>query len=299
MFSVARFLCTAWLVLGKTAVVDVSAFQAPQGVPVPTAVRSSVSFPHVPTPKSRSLLKKKYTPKLVLFESPQSEDGILEVGHDDDKLFDIQTTLALVGGQSVLVGVAVLAAYIVGTPNYGLGPDISFSPAALANGALLSLPLGVLAVFLDVIENRVPALQDVTKATQRSVLALLGGKWKPTVAVITALALGLAAGIGEEMLFRGVLQYELEARFGGFAAVTIASIIFGALHAVTPLYAFLASIASVYFGWLYTSSGNLTVPITTHALYDFLALMYCHYEVSKMSPTEQQAIAEWKAPMDP
>jgi membrane protease YdiL (CAAX protease family) len=156
---------------------------------------------------------------------------------------------------------------IVGTPNFGLGPDINFSVEPLVNGALWVGPLGVLAYVLDLVEERVPALQDVTKATQRSVLALLGGKWKPIIAVATASALGLAAGIGEEMLFRGVLQYELAARFGEFASVTVTSIIFGALHAVTPLYALLASLASVYFGWLYTSSGNLAVPIATHALY--------------------------------
>jgi uncharacterized protein len=241
--------------------------------------------------------------KIILFEAPENQDDILDIENssdaDDDKLFNIQTTISLVGGQSVLVGVAALAAAVVGTPNFGLGPGFSLSWDALTYGTLLSLPLGVLAIVLDVVEERVPALQDVTKATQRSVLALLGGKWKPAVAVITALALGIAAGVGEEMLFRGVLQYELEARLGGFVAVTVASLIFGALHAVTPLYAFLASLASIYFGWLYTSSGNLTVPITTHAVYDFLALLYCHYEVSKMTTAEQRALAEWKAPMDP
>jgi membrane protease YdiL (CAAX protease family) len=218
---------------------------------------------------------------------------------EGDQLFNIKTTLLLVGGQSVLVGVAAVAAFLVGTPNFGLGPGVNFSVEPLVNGALWVVPLGVFAYVLDLIEETVPALKDVTKATQRSVLALLGGKWKPIFAVATASALGLAAGIGEEMLFRGVLQYELATRFGEFASVTVTSIIFGALHAVTPLYALLASLASIYFGWLYTSSGNLAVPIATHALYDVAALLYCHWTVTQMTEDEQMAIAEWQGPMDP
>jgi membrane protease YdiL (CAAX protease family) len=218
---------------------------------------------------------------------------------EGDQLFNKNTTLLLVGGQSVLVGVAAVAAFLVGTPNFGLGPGVNFSVEPLVNGALWVVPLGVFAYVLDLIEETVPALKDVTKATQRSVLALLGGKWKPIFAVATASALGLAAGIGEEMLFRGVLQYELATRFGEFASVTVTSIIFGALHAVTPLYALLASLASIYFGWLYTSSGNLAVPIATHALYDVAALLYCHWTVTQMTEDEQMAIAEWQGPMDP
>ena len=84
------------------------------------------------------------------------------------------------------------------------------------------------------------------------------------------------------MLFRGVLQYSLEAKVGTAGSLVVASIIFGALHAVTPLYALLAGIASLYFGYLYLSFGNLAVPIYAHALYDVAALYYAHW-VSRFS----------------
>lgn len=199
-------------------------------------------------------------------DGPENSSGPLVV--ENDKLFNWKTTVGLVGGQSLLVGIAAIAAVLVGTPNSGLGPGIDFSMSSIQQGAVMTLPLGILAVALDVVENRfdIQALQDVTTATQRSVLALLGGSFKPLVGLVTATALGIAAGLGEEMLFRGVLQYELGTRFGDIVAVFVASVIFGALHAVTPLYAFLASLASVYFGYLYLSSGNLAVPIATHAL---------------------------------
>jgi len=123
----------------------------------------------------------------------------------------------------------------------------------------------------------------------------LGGTFKPVLGVLTALALGAAAGIGEEMLFRGVLQFELGSRLGSeVLAVGLTSVVFGALHAVTPLYAGLAALASVYFGWLYLATGNLVVPIITHAFYDWAALLYAHWTVTNMSDAEQQSLMEWR-----
>eukprot|EP00536_Pseudo-nitzschia_multiseries_P013413 jgi/Psemu1/211598/e_gw1.572.52.1 len=212
-----------------------------------------------------------------------------------DKLFDLKTTAFLVGGQSLLIVVAAVVAKIVGTPNLGLGPGIDFGLDAIGRGILWSLPLGVLAIVLDFVEDKFVALQEVTKATQSSVLSLLGGTFKPFLGALISLALGLAAGLGEEMLFRGVLQFEIASRTTSeIVAVVLSSIIFGALHAVTPLYAILAALASVYFGWLYIATGNLAIPIATHAFYDWAALLYAHWTVANMSDSEQKSLLEWR-----
>ena len=210
--------------------------------------------------------------------------------------FDVKTTAALVAGQSALVVVAVLFAALLGTSNYGLGSGFALSSRALQSGAIATVPLFVLAFVLDFVEKGVPALQDVSKATQRSVLALLGRRRKPLIALGTALALGAAAGIGEEMLFRGVLQEALATRFGDAIAVVSSSIVFGLLHAVTPLYAALASLASFFFGFLYLKSSNLAVPIICHGLYDVGALLWAHWTVTDMSFEEQTDIIEWQGP---
>lgn len=76
--------------------------------------------------------------------------------------------------------------------------------------------------------------------------------------------ISVLAGFSEELLFRGFLQPQT-----GIAA---ASLIFGALHAVTFGYFLLASAMGFYLGWLYQFSGNLLVPIAVHALYDIFAL---------------------------
>jgi hypothetical protein len=86
--------------------------------------------------------------------------------------------------------------------------------------------------------------------------------------------IALLAGIGEEGVFRGILQEGLSWKLPMPVAVAAASVVFGMLHFITPAYALLAGIMGAYLGALYALSGNLLVPITVHALYDFIALLY-------------------------
>lgn len=93
------------------------------------------------------------------------------------------------------------------------------------------------------------------------------------LAVIAALA-----GLGEEMLFRGVIQtaaaQEIGGRHGVWIGLFIASALFGLLHPITPMYAVIAGLIGLYFGWLLLASGSLLVPVIAHGVYDFLALLY-------------------------
>jgi membrane protease YdiL (CAAX protease family) len=91
-------------------------------------------------------------------------------------------------------------------------------------------------------------------------------------------ALSFAAGFGEEMLFRGLLQVAIADNVEGTSGIVIAisgaSVLFGVCHWITPTYAALATLAGVYFGVLFLLTGNLLAPLIAHALYDFLALVY-------------------------
>jgi membrane protease YdiL (CAAX protease family) len=87
--------------------------------------------------------------------------------------------------------------------------------------------------------------------------------------------ISLLAGVGEEALFRGLMQAGIQQYFGSPAwALVIASVLFGLAHWITPTYAVLAGLIGAYLGWLLLATGNLLAPMVTHAVYDFAAILY-------------------------
>lgn len=86
--------------------------------------------------------------------------------------------------------------------------------------------------------------------------------------------ISLLAGLGEESLFRGVIQTALVDWLGAWGALLAASTLFGLGHLITPTYAVLAGLLGLYLGELLLSYDNLLVVIVVHALYDFVALIY-------------------------
>jgi membrane protease YdiL (CAAX protease family) len=106
------------------------------------------------------------------------------------------------------------------------------------------------------------------RQVQRMVREMFAGVGWAGLAMVS-----LAAGVGEELLFRGALQPLAERWLGPLNALIIVSVVFGALHAASWLYFLLAAAVGVYFGWLAQSFDDLTAPILVHSLYDFAALM--------------------------
>ena len=91
--------------------------------------------------------------------------------------------------------------------------------------------------------------------------------------------ISVLAGLGEEMLFRGVVQQVaadwIDGQWGIWLGLAVAALIFGLAHAITPTYALLAGAIGLYLGWIWIATDyNLLVPITAHATYDFCALVY-------------------------
>lgn len=86
--------------------------------------------------------------------------------------------------------------------------------------------------------------------------------------------ISLAAGVGEELLFRGVVQHGLTGLTGPVAGLAATALLFGLAHAITPAYFVLTTIAGLYLGALYLATGNLLLPILVHFLYDWIALSW-------------------------
>jgi len=99
------------------------------------------------------------------------------------------------------------------------------------------------------------------------------GDWVGTAGLPALILLALLAGVGEEALFRGLLQEGASIMVGGILGWLGASVVFGLLHFLTPLYAILATGVGLYLGACYALSGNLLVPLVVHAAYDAAALV--------------------------
>jgi hypothetical protein len=87
--------------------------------------------------------------------------------------------------------------------------------------------------------------------------------------VLSVIIIGAAAGIGEEWLFRGVLQ--------PLAGWIVTSVVFGLAHVGNRrMFAFGVWAMGMGFllGGLAQATGGLTAPIVAHGVYDMLALAY-------------------------
>ncbi len=90
--------------------------------------------------------------------------------------------------------------------------------------------------------------------------------------------ISVLAGLGEEMLFRGIIQQGTEDWVSGEPGVWVglaaAAFLFGLMHRITLAYALLAGLIGFYLGGIWLATDNLLVPITAHAVYDFMVLVY-------------------------
>jgi membrane protease YdiL (CAAX protease family) len=92
--------------------------------------------------------------------------------------------------------------------------------------------------------------------------------------IVELALISLAAGVGEELLFRGLIQAFFTEWWGAWVGIGLASLIFGLMHLITPTYFVLAALLGIYLGSVWNLGGNLLSVITAHALYDFVALVY-------------------------
>jgi membrane protease YdiL (CAAX protease family) len=108
--------------------------------------------------------------------------------------------------------------------------------------------------------------------------------------------ISIAAGWGEEILFRGWIQTGLQwwwpGRLGMAAGWVWASLMFGAMHWLSNDYLLLACVVGLYLGGCLMASRDLVVPITSHAVYDFAALVYLLHVTKPPLDAEDSSITK-------
>ena len=168
-----------------------------------------------------------------------------------------------------LTPVAIALGWLLGTPPLADLFHFTWRDALLGFVATLP-PLGLFWLCL-VCPWR--PFAEIAKITVETLVPLFRECRLVQLAIIAALA-----GVGEELLFRGVVQAAATQWIGGphgvWLGLLVAAVLFGLLHAITPTYAVLAGIIGLYLGGLWLACDNLLAPIVTHGTYDLLALVY-------------------------
>ena len=138
-------------------------------------------------------------------------------------------------------------------------------------GVLATLPM-LLGIWLPLKLNWGPFVR-LREVVDQWILPMFAGcRWYHLLPIC------VAAGLGEELMFRGLIQAGLAEWSGGTGGIVIGlvvgSLLFGLAHPITNTYIFLAAALGLYLGALLLVFENLLVPIIAHALYDLIALVY-------------------------
>ena len=191
------------------------------------------------------------------------EDDLLQ-GPEDD-----------LPGREVIIICAVFFEAGLAPLSLFLGWLFGHSPLATlkwtASGALWGLVAAIplFLVFLAILRWPIGPLARVKKFCETEVEPVLHDSSWSEIALIS-----ISAGVGEEMLFRGVLQASLSAWLGVPWGLGLASLLFGLLHPISVAYMVITGVLGLYLGVVWNVGGNLLTVMIAHALYDFAALAY-------------------------
>ncbi len=113
---------------------------------------------------------------------------------------------------------------------------------------------------------------------------------------LALLVVAMLPGIGEELLFRGIIQNLFHKTLGNpHLAIWISAFIFGAIH--IQFYGLVPRmLLGALFGYLYLYSGNLSIAMFAHFLNNALSviMVYAYSRGSlQIDPNDASAVPEW------
>jgi membrane protease YdiL (CAAX protease family) len=121
----------------------------------------------------------------------------------------------------------------------------------------------------------------------------------PWIFLLNLLIIGILPGIGEELVFRGILQKEM----GGLLrspviAIWVSAFIFSAIHFQLEGL-FPRMVLGVVLGYLYYWTKNLWVPIIAHAMNNGVQVMLIYFTGMDMTEVDEQTnqLQAWMIPL--
>ena len=172
--------------------------------------------------------------------------------------------LRIVLFESSLLLVALVLGWLFDVPLLDIQ---AWSWKGLSVGLTSVLPL--ISLFFWLLQSQWEPCQNIRRIMNMVVKPMFEG-----FSILQLLIISMIAGISEEILFRGVIQGGLQALMGVPGAILLSAVLFGACHALTPFYFVLATLMGVYMSLVWLATGEILAPIITHAVYDFLVLIW-------------------------
>ncbi len=191
------------------------------------------------------------------------EDHLLQEPEEDRPGREVIVTLA-VFFEAGLAPLSLVLGWLFGHPPL---EHFAWNLEDALIGVLATVPL--VLMFLAMLRWPIGPLARVKKFCDHEVVPLLNNCSWSEIALIS-----LSAGVGEEMLFRGVIQTAVGSWLGWTWGLVLASMLFGLFHPISLTYMIIASILGLYLGAVRLAEGNLLTSMVVHALYDFAALGY-------------------------
>jgi membrane protease YdiL (CAAX protease family) len=107
-----------------------------------------------------------------------------------------------------------------------------------------------------------------------------------------ALVVSVAAGVCEEIAYRGYLHHYLTTWLPPWGVIAAAAVVFGFAHLYQGVAGMLmTAILGAVFGYFYLDTGSLIAPIVMHALLDMSAMTTAFVVLSRNTPVEAPAAA--------
>jgi len=162
-------------------------------------------------------------------------------------------------------GLGLAGVGLIWLADLSLRSQLEVTQSAVARGLLATLPL--VAMLMVLLLSPWKPVVEFRREVESIVRTLFVNSSWLEIALIS-----LAAGVGEELLFRGALQPLLARWAPPVVAISVVSLLFGLAHAMSTTYFVAATLVGFYFGWLAMAYDDLIAPMLAHGLYDFIAL---------------------------
>ena len=188
-----------------------------------------------------------------------------------------------------------------GLPHWADYLQVRQPPKALTIGLAVLLMLCSMPLVLYLLQiNKMLPLPDAFHAMEDSTAEMIKGLLQMEgLAELGAnlILIALIAGVGEELVFRGVLQQQLMRRIANpWVALALSAAIFSAIH--LQFEGFLARwLLGMVLGWLYWRNRNLWIPIAAHSFYNALQVLaqYAYKKEISTVDLEQDIQVPWQA----